>query len=229
VGENEAASDLLGKVSKETGLFKLLQARLALMTQNVPEAQAIVDDVFFTEPGRCMVYGLAARLAVLSGDTAEALEHYRAASLCSPNDLEARYYVADLEAQRGDLLAARRAVDAFLSAALPRKNDPVRDARRAVMASAKARYALEGVVLLNVSCRSAACQGQVYNSSDVDIKAVKIVAFSDDSKVVGSTELDLVSPRSARPFMVRIEGKAATVTAGQNDVEFSANMTVPAQ
>jgi len=225
VGENEAAADLLGKVSKETGIFKLLQARLALMTRDFREARSIVDDVLFTEPGRCMVYGLGARLAVLDGDTAEALEQYRAASLCSPNDLEARYYVADLEAQRGDLAAARRAVDAFLMAAAPRKNDPVRDARRQVMESAKARYDLDGVILLNVSCRATVCQGQVFNSTDAEVGDVKVAAFSSDSQIVGNSELEPLPAHAARPFMVRLEGSAATVTAGRNDVELKANMT----
>jgi Tfp pilus assembly protein PilF len=225
VGENQAAADLLAKVSQETGIFKLLQARLALMTQNAREAKAIVDDVLFTEPGRCMVYGLAARLAVLDGDTAEALEQYRAAALCSPNDLEARYFVADLEAQRGDLVAAKRAVDAFLKAAAPRKNDPVRDARRKVMESARARYTLSGVVLLNVSCRSTVCQGQVFNSTDSEISAVKIAAFSGDAKVVGNIEVETIPSKTARPFMVRTEGPATTITAGRDEAELKANMT----
>lgn len=229
VGENEAAADLLGKVPQETGLFKLLQARHFLMTQNTREARAIVDDVLFTEPGRCMVYGLAARLAVLDGDTAEALEQYRAASLCSPNDLEARYFVADLEAQRGDLVAAQRAVDSFLKAAAPRKNDPVRDARRKVMEAAKTRYALSGAILLNVSCRPTVCQGQVFNSTSSELSGVKVAAFSEGAKLVGNLEVEAIPSRTARPFMVRVEEPATTITAGRDDAEFKTNMTTQSQ
>ena len=229
VGENEAASELLGKVPKETGLFKLLQARLALMTNDVFAAQTIVDDVLFTEPGRCMVYGLAARLAVLRNDTGEALEQYRAASLCSVADLEARYYVADLEARRGDLLAATRAVNGFLKAAAPRRNDVVRDARRTIMQAAQARYSRAGVVLLTVSCRAGVCQGQAFNASDEAQTNVAVAAFSSGKNptIVGSSVIETMPPRSAKPFMVRTEGDAGTITVGNDAGDREANLTSP--
>jgi len=112
-----------------------------------------------------------------------------------------------------------------LMAAAPRKNDPVRDARRQVMESAKARYDLDGVILLNVSCRATVCQGQVFNSTDAEVGDVKVAAFSSDSQIVGNSELEPLPAHAARPFMVRLEGSAATVTAGRNDVELKANMT----
>ncbi|MEZ4461370.1 MAG: hypothetical protein R3E66_16975 [bacterium] len=229
VGENEAASELLGKVPKETGLFKLLQARLALMTNDVYAAEAIVDDVLFTEPGRCMVYGLAARLAVLRNDTGEALEHYRAASLCSVADLEARYYVADLEARRGDLAAAARAVDGFLKAAAPRRNDVVRDARRTIMRAAQTRYAHQGIVLLTVSCRARVCQGQAFNATDVAQTNVAVAAFSTAKSptVIGSTTIQTIPARSAKPFMVRTEGDVGTITVGNDPADREINLTSP--
>lgn len=229
VGENEAAQDLLQKVDRESGVYTLLQARLDLMTGREQAAKAIVDEVLFSAPGRCMAYGLAAKMAVLSGDTAEALEQYRAAAICAPADLEARFFVADLEARRGDIEASRRAVSAFLGAATPRKNDLIRDARRKVMTAAHVRYDRDGVVLLNVSCRSGLCQGQVFNTQAETATQVTVAAFSGDKTpaVVGRAVLEEVPGRSARPFMVRADGIPATVTVGRDDAELQINMTAP--
>lgn len=229
VGENDAAQELLGKVARDSGLFKLLEARLALSTGDTRRAKAIVDDVMFTEPGRCMVFGTNARLSALESDTAEALESYRAAALCSPHDLEALYFVADLEAQRGDLAAATSAARGFMQAAAPRRNDPIRDARRQIIESAIRRYTRQGVILLNVSCRAQICQGQAFNAGVQDAHNVTASAFSGGKKpeIVGSTTIESIPVHASRPFTIRVQGAVAKVTVGADEDELAANLTTP--
>lgn len=228
VGEYSKAEEALDKVESSTPRLHVERARLHLDRQNSDRARQVINDLLFSNPGRCESYLLAARWHGQQGSNAAARDFFDTAVHCDEHLAEAQFYAADYARLAGDLTGASTGFAQFLATTLPRRSDPILALRRTAAKRWVERLRHEGIVLADASCQRTGdaflCRGTVFNTTDAPIENVAIEVQAKHGS--NRDKLPSVAPATATPFGVRLEAKSledALVTVGRDKKERDLN------
>lgn len=230
VNEFSKADEALSKIAAPNRATRVIQARLALDRGQRAAAANLVRELVREEPSNCTSLLLKGRVRALDGQNLHARQLFEAAAYCDPYLEEALYYAADFSRLAGDVAAAKAGYERYLSAAIPRRSDPIRAARRNAASQWVKRLGHQGVVLVQSSCRRIdtgyLCTGVVSNTGAEPATEVKVEA-RHKKKALGSATVS-VEPGATAPFGVRFEAKSladVVLRAGRDAKEQTLNET----
>lgn len=200
--------ELLGRMPEDSPARAGAEARLAIADRDGSAAREGSRRLLWADIGNCDGYLLAGRAELVAGAPADAIPLLDAALFCDPNAAEAAYFLSELHRSAGEIPRALAAARAYLKAAPPRRNDDVRDARRARIAKVVERLDAPGLALVTLTCRPLGraflCRGTVSNNSKAPIEGVT-AQILDGATVLAESTLDTIEPESVRSFGVRVE------------------------
>jgi hypothetical protein len=206
------------------------QARLHLDRRAAKKARLVIDDLLFSNPGRCENYLLAARWQALKGANTVARDFFETSIFCDPGLAEGMFYAADFARLAGDVTRARVLFDKYLAESLPRRSDEIRELRRRAATRWSSRLAHKGVVITDASCRPAGgawvCSGTLLNTTTEPLSGVKVEVRG--KRQLGSSTVESIDAGAAIPFGVRIETKSladVVISAGRDRKERKLNET----
>lgn len=230
-GDYSKAEEALSRIEKPGTDALLETASLHLDRNETRRASQIVDDLLFSNPGRCEAYLLAGRTLSKSGRHTEASSMFSTAAFCDPTLDEALFYAADFARLAGDLDRAKKMFDRYVTIAPPRRFDTIREARRAVAKRWAERLGHQGAVITDGACRRVAadyvCSGTIHNTSTDPLDKIA-VEVRRKGKKLGEATTQTIEPGASQPFGVRFEAKSLAdveFTAGRNKSEKLLNTT----
>lgn len=231
-GAMRTAKETLAKIEKPNHGVRVLEARLALVENQLHRAADLTGKLVFESPGHCEALLLRGRYHAARGDNGAARELFESAAFCDPNLGGAVFYTADFDRLAGEHARARERFQHYLDVTLPRGGDLVAEVRREAAKGWVGRLGHEGVVLVQSSCQRSGgaylCRGTLVNTADTPAAGVSIEVKQKKKKVAAQAIEQPIGAGESRPFGLRIDAGSldgAVLRAGRNAEEMSVNET----